>query len=523
MKDPYYKLTLKLLVFFLSVIALCHFTFGYGLILVAVIGGLCALQGRSGASLVIFTFMPFITMINPIVIPRGTAFAIVSRGTSLLMTIALFLAGTRRKGTERLPLGYIFFYLLVALISSFQGWFPKISFLKLINFSAFIIGIYIGTKNINQRREDILLIRASFLAMSNILIFGSLASLAYPPVAYFTTMRSFIEDEGLGYAAELMTEYDGMGLFTGITVHSQFLGPALACFAGWIACDMLFVEKRVRWLHFLLLLPIPVMIYMTRSRTGFITFAALLLCFMFYCIPKVKISDREREKVKSIVLAFAFSIVIAATIAEIRNNTMSNLLRKKNDSQYDERTFIEAFTGSRMGKARECIRDFKLNPLWGMGFQVIPEHHAWFSQGRISYFTAPIEKGILPLMVLGETGIIGVVFFLVFLFSFYIGADRKGYAATLTLFGGLLASNLAEATFFSPAGGGGVFWMITVVGGFIVDMSLKSSCEKGQPQKLIIDDHGCIIGILESNDPKKNSGSHERGSTSGWHGILGRK
>lgn len=521
MKDPLYKLTFNLLVFFTSAITFCHFTFGYGLVLVAVIGGICALRGKIGASLVIFTFMPFVTMINPLIIPRGTAFALVSRGTSLMMTISLFLAGTKRKGNERLPLGSLFFYLLVAFISSAQGWFPKISYLKILNFVAFVSGIYIGTKNINQRKDDILLIRASFLAMSCILIFGSLASLAYPPISYFTSVSYLISLEGLEYVAAKMEDGLEWGLFTGITAHSQFLGPALACFAGWISCDMLFVEKKVKWLHFLLLIPIPVMIYMTRSRTGFITFSALLLFFMFYCIPKVKISDREREKVKSIVLAFAFFIVIAAVVSEIRSNTMSNLLRKKNDSQYDERTFVEAFTGSRMGKVHECMRDFKLNPVWGMGFQVIPEHRELFEQGSISYFSAPIEKGILPLMILGETGIIGAIAFLVFLFSFYAISDRKGYAATLTLFGALLTSNMAEATFFSPAGAGGVFWMITVVGGFIVDMSLKDTADETKGKHVFIDEHGLVIGVI--HDKKSPSSSHERGSSSGWHGILGRK
>lgn len=520
MKDSLYKLTANYLAFFIFVIALCHFTFGYGLILVAVIGGFCALRGKIGASLVIFTFLPFVTMVNPIVIPRGTAFALVSRGTSLMMTASLFLAGTRRKGNEQLPLGLLFFYLVVAFISSSQGWFPTISYLKILNFTAFVAGIYIGTKNINQRKEDILLVRASFLAMSCILIFGSLASLAYPPVSYYTSLRRLISAEGLEYASEIASEELGLRLFTGITVHSQFLGPALACFAGWISCDMLFVEKRVRWLHFLLLVPIPVMIYMTRSRTGFVTFAALLFFFMFYCIPKVKIKDREREKVKSLILAFAFFIVIAAVVAEIRNNTMSNLLRKKVDSQYDERSFIEAFTGSRMGLINSCLRDFKLNPLWGMGFQVMPEHRVWFEQGRISYFSASIEKGILPVMVLGETGIVGAVAFLLFLFSFYAVADRKGYAATLTLFGALLTSNMGEATFFSPAGGGGVYWMITVVGGFIVDMSLKASADDKKTHQIIYDENGNAVAVVPVSPPQP---THERGSGGGWHGILGRK
>jgi hypothetical protein len=78
-------------------------------------------------------------------------------------------------------------------------------------------------------------------------------------------------------------------------------------------------------------------------------------------------------------------------------------------------------------------------------------------------------------MVLGETGIIGAGAFLIFLIMFYHEASIKGYTATLTLFSVLLTTNLAEATFFSPSGGGGVFWMFTVCGGFLIDMSIRAA------------------------------------------------
>ena len=77
-------------------------------------------------------------------------------------------------------------------------------------------------------------------------------------------------------------------------------------------------------------------------------------------------------------------------------------------------------------------------------------------------------------MILGETGIFGAATFLFFLILFYHGASRKGYTASLTLFSLLLGTNMAEATFFSPGGGGGLFWMFTVCGGFLIDMYLKT-------------------------------------------------
>ena len=273
-------------------------------------------------------------------------------------------------------------------------------------------------------------------------------------------------------------EREGAGLFSGITSHSQFLGPCLTCIGGWVACDMLFVERRLRLLHVLLLAPIPIMIAMTRSRIGALTFCMLVVLLSAYCLPRIHILEKERLRIRAMLHAFIALFILILVVVEIRQGTVSRLLRKTNDLSEDQRTLMEALTGSRQGKIRECIHDFRKNPLWGMGFQVVEDHPHLYQQGQISLFSAPIEKGILPVMVLGETGLFGLATFLLFLFMFYHDASQKGYTATLTLFSVLLGTNMAEATFFSPSGAGGTFWMFTVGGGFIIDMAIK--CENAE-------------------------------------------
>ena len=474
LKDPLYNLVARLVGILLAIILLCHFTRGYGLLAVTVPGLLFALRGKTGVTLFIYVLLPVFAMLSPLLIPRGGAFAMITRLTTLFLAGALVLGGSKRHGNDKLPLGYIFFYLAIALISSIQGWFPLISYFKLLNFSAFFMGLYIGTKNINHKKEDILFVRAGFLAIAVILIWGSLATLPFPAIAFYTSLSRTINSEGLEAAIDVARQADYAGLFTGITAHSQFLGPCLACLAGWLACDMLFVERRIRLLHLLLLAPTPIMLAMTRSRAGMLTFCVLLLVLMFYCLPRIQLTEKERNQVKGLIFSFAFIIVVLSVILEVRNGAISRLVRKNNDLEEDQRTLVEAFTGSRQGKIQECLRDFHLNPLWGMGFQVVPEHVESFRTGRISIFSAAIEKGVLPLMVLGETGIIGSLAFTFFLYMFFSVASRKKYIATITLFCALLTTNMAEATFFSPGGMGGVLWMLTVVGGFIVDMNKRS-------------------------------------------------
>ncbi len=474
-KDSLYKLCFYLTAAIVAIIVLCHFTGGSGIIVVAAIGAYCALKGMAGASLFVFILLPFLTMLNPLIIHKAPIFAMVSRLTTLIMVISLVLAGTKRKGRQRLPLGYLFLYLVIALISSFQGYFPLVSYFKILNFSAFITGLYIGTRNINHNKDDLFFVRAGFLAIAAVTIVGSLAVLPFPSIAYYTSLRHTIATEGTEMADIIYQDMDASGLFTGITNHSQFLGPCLACLGGWLACDMLFVEHRIRFFHMLLLVPIPVMIAMTKSRIGLLAFCMLIALLMFYCLPHIQITQKERHKIHGLLLGFVIILILILIVAEVKKGTVSRLVRKTNDTSEDTRTLFEALTNSRQEKINLCLHDFHSNPLWGTGFQVTSDLPYQYQRGEISLFSAPIEKGLLPLMVLGETGIIGAGAFLIFLIMFYHEASIKGYTATLTLFSVLLTTNLAEATFFSPSGGGGVFWMFTVCGGFLIDMSIRAA------------------------------------------------
>lgn len=474
LKDHLHRLVFKLTTLIVASIFFCRVTNGYGIIAVAVFGCFYALRGNAGYSLLVFALLPVLTLLNPLVLPKAPFFAMVSRLTTLGVVIALVLGGAKRKGYEQLPLKYLFFYLACALISSFQGYFPLISYFKIINFSAFITGLYVGTKNIDQRPDDLYFVRAGFIAISIVLVWGSIATLPFPSIAYYTSVRNIIGKEGVEAAEEVLAETSGTGLFTGITTHSQFLGPCLALLGGWVACDMLFVERRLRPLHLLVLIPIPFLIAMTRARIGILTFCMLIVFLCFYCIPRIDIPDKQRHWINSLLASFIILFVILALVAEVKRGSISRLVRKTGDVSEDSRSLLQAITNSRQGKIAECLHDYHQNPLWGTGFQVTEELITMYQQGRISIFSASIEKGLLPLMILGETGIVGTAAFLFFLFMFYHDATEKGYTATITLFSGLLVSNMAEATFFSPGGGGGLFWMVSVCGGFLIDMNLKT-------------------------------------------------
>ena len=291
-------------------------------------------------------------------------------------------------------------------------------------------------------------------------------------MAYFTSLRTQVVEFGLEYAEDFFAEQEGlMGLFTGITVHSQFLGPTVACCFAWLLCDMVIVERRFSPLHLALLLPIPLIAFMTRSRLALLVLAFSVVFIMFYCIPHALIMSKVRSRFSSVMLVLALLLMGAGFAGEVRSGIVSKWLRKTDDVATDARTLSVAVTGSRKGKIEECLHDFHQNMLFGKGFQVDINTKSRFEAGQVSIFSASIEKGLLPLMVLGETGLFGAIAFGIFLVVFFVTCHARHYTATLTLFAVYLSTNLAEATFFSPAGGGGVQWIMMVVGGFVIDMN----------------------------------------------------
>ena len=152
---------------------------------------------------------------------------------------------------------------------------------------------------------------------------------------------------------------------------------------------------------------------------------------------------------------------------------MSKWLRKtatEEDTYRDTRGLLEAVTASRQGLVELNMRDYHLRPMTGMGFQVMEWHRTGYELGEISLWSAPIEKGVLPLMILGETGIVGAVIFVIFLISFTYSMMRRRFVATVTLFWTMMATNMSEATFFSPSGAGGIIWCIAAIGGMCIDV-----------------------------------------------------
>ncbi len=476
--NPLYRATCRYIVFFVMTIGLCRVTSDYFAAVIVLAGILTALANKPGRALIFFLFLPFLGLINPLIFPRTLVYMLITRIGGVIMTFALFIASQQRTGRESLPLGVLGVYIFVSLISSAEGYYPVISYLKLFSFLQFIIAIYVGTRNLHHYPEELFELRAAFFAFCCIVILGSILVLPFPSVAYYTSLRGWIENEGVEEAVSFYnTNTEAMHLFSGVMNHSQTLAVVLACCVGWVFADMVIVEQRISKIHLVLLACSPMLAFLTRSRLSLLTFVVMFTVMTCYCFPRMKVGLRLRGHVRMLMMAGLVLLILALIVMQVRSQAFSRFIRKTEDVSADNRTAMEAFTATRMGAIENGLRDFMRNPIFGSGFQVADYTPMMVQQGMHKWYSSPIEKSLLPMIVLGESGLIGTFVFCVFLFVFYVTCSRKHYYVTISLFTIFLATNLGEGTFFSVNGIGGVVWILSVVGGFLIDLAAKGKVQ----------------------------------------------
>ena len=465
-----YKDVWKSLGWLLLAILASRLTKGAAIAVIALAGLLAMGKNRPGLTILCYMLMPLLVIVNISLRGEGALFGYLSRLCPIAMTMLVVLQAMKRTGRHSIPLGFLYVYLVVATVSSISGWCPLVSYLKVLNFLVFLVGIHLGTMNLHHYYGDLRLLRNGFLAFSVFIIFGSIITILFPSIGYsmfITGMSQWVE---IYDAKAFIENFQGLKLFSGVTNHSQCLSPMVVSCAAWCLLDMLYIERRFSWLHISLICSSPILLYMTRSRMGFVGFAFAMMLVYVWVIPKARVGVVVKRQMQRMFTALALVAILAMIVVQARDQTMSKWLRKTNAVESDQRDMAESVTVTRLGLINENLRDFQRNPMWGMGFQTSEQHKYLYQMGRISLFSAPIEKGVLPLMILGETGAVGVFVFLIFLFSFYATCIRKSYVCTTALMSVYLVLNLADASFFSPGGLGSSLWIVLVCGGFTIDM-----------------------------------------------------
>lgn len=478
MENSIYKLAFKQVIIFCLWVALARISRGFILPVMTLLGMVWAVRRESGKALSMYAMLLMMTAINPNILPNvGMMYSLGLRFGPLM--IGLTLAAIEGLGNKKqsLPLGMMLLYLVVAAFSSAGGWCPEVSYLKLINFLVFLLGIWMGTKGLQNRTQDVFILRGTLLALCAFLIVGSAVLWPFPGISTLNALAHLRDVDDVVMKNKIIQEMidsGGMTMFCGVMNQSQALSPVLSCAFAWTMCDLLFVEGRSRGPHIMLLILALPLLYLTRSRVALVGVLVALTMVYFYLPGRLAVNGKMKSWLGHILLLGGVALIAAAGIAEARSNAITRWLRKTEDVKTDQRTLSEAFTGSRQGLIEMCMDDFHKRPVLGMGFQVAEYTREYATRGKGLILSSPIEKGVIPIMILGETGVIGMTVFILFLISFYFGCANKRLFICITMMALLLSLNMGEATFFSPGGIGGPQWMFCLVGGYALDLAAGS-------------------------------------------------
>jgi hypothetical protein len=387
---------------------------------------------------------------NMAIVPKDSVWTI-GRLAILFVVLFRFLfdLGTGRASLFRQPfyLAFLLFVAAAGMCSVISGYFLHIALLKLLSFTVGITAVFAGTVILRSRRADL---SAWFVAMAGVIVLNGFLAMAW----------------GAGYGRSVMGELRGASsFFQGPFYHPNACGPFSALLALMLFTVWLFSSHRGRWICLVLIPPLLYFMWLSRSRTGFLTLVAGTvivagLAFMPAAQRFIRLRlNMSRTKLilsgTAIALAvFLFDLGSQGVIA----NAVTRFLFKYGTMTNPEEASLLA---TREGLINRGWQNFLERPIFGLGFEVSLDP---YFVANATWFTAPIEKGFLPTAVLEEVGLFGTVPFVLFLLTLTGTLWRRRNAPGLAMLLAYLITNLGEVSIFAMGGPGLVGWMLVAAG-----------------------------------------------------------
>ena len=217
----------------------------------------------------------------------------------------------------------------------------------------------------------------------------------------------------------------------GILDHPNMFGIMNSVFLAFLTTKMAQNKGQFRKIrYYLLLIACLIMIYLSESRTGMISAVTIVMIYL--------LTNKKSLDIKIKIYSFSISLLLGVYLIQPEvlnfvNEGVRNYLAKgySDDPLY-----------SRLGQLENFRQKFEANPFLGSGFGVpfIPNY-----QNFSFSFDLIVEPGNLILAVLGDTGIIGFVLFLILMI--FIFFQNKGYR--WILFVTPIIVSFGEMVFFS--------------------------------------------------------------------------
>jgi hypothetical protein len=265
--------------------------------------------------------------------------------------------------------------------------------------------------------------------------------------------------------------------FQGILNHPQAFGPAMALLGAWAAAR-LFGERRPGWGLVGLTGACLAVVLMSEARTAGV---AMVLGTALSVVAASIVSGRSiRHVAPGLRSKRVWGILLCAALASVAmapeiTQTVQRFVAKDRGAE----SVIDAYERSRGGLIDRMQENIAENPWTGIGFSIATAGPERMQVQRDPVLGlpvgAPIEKGVVPLMVVEELGIFGALWFALWVLVLLRGSARGGlapFAVCLTV----LLLNLGEATLFSPGG----FGLISLI---LLGWAFSTSTKKEFPER----------------------------------------
>ena len=446
-----------------------------GQLLLGILGAILTLRTTTYAGYVLFVFVVYtlnqkkiefaffaimllvaLAIMNPIFFVKDRSFYMITRLSLLALAVGLGITTSRQPSPFLRPFHLLYAYIACIMVTSFWGWAPLISLMKAVLFLVFMLALIKGVAAVVQKGVDIRFVRAAMLAVSCFFILGSIAVIPFPSVG-----RSMLNTKLAFWGIDPL-QSNIVGLFNGLTWHAQTLGPLLAMLNAFLLSDYLCNFRRRHWLYRVLLGGIPVLIYMSSSRTALFGYLLSILAVALFFqgerqTPRIK---RQRVLIACVLLGLLATLAVSmhpATSTRLRAYLLK--ARSTEVATDSDETVGDSLAASRLGMFQRGLENFRGRPFIGNGFQVSPGMQGYSFREHGFLVSAPVEKGVLFAMILEEGGLLGAFLFFSFLIALYVTYRRLAFTCFLSTFTVFLGLNSGEAAFFSTSGGGGILWM----------------------------------------------------------------
>lgn len=444
----------KYLFILIAMMVACKVSAGFAAILVPILVIWAITRDKPVMLIFLVLLSTFFAISNRRLFANNGVTILTARVTLVIMTamVATKLFGGGRATRVVTPFLGIMAYVFWECAVSLQGWQPIISYLKIILFFAIYLGLIGAANQVNRStRTNAKILRSVFLAMFCFLIFGSV----------------LLIPSGLGMMASedalaAIKAGEAVSLFTGITCHSQVLGPLMGILGTFLLADLVFSIKKWDKLYVTLLLCCPLLLVRSSSRTGMGTLIAGWGMVTFLAMRARGLGAQWKNRLMNVaVLIVVVGGMGIVAVPAVREKVAQYVLKYGKDTK---RMTTEDILASRQGKLDEMFRHIAQKPFQGHGFQVSEDMAYEKRHGFVSYLTAPVEKGTWIFAIIEEGGVIGMIIFcgwLLYLFPALI--KRHAYIGASAMWSFLVA-NLGEFSIFSMSYLGGFYWALVFAG-----------------------------------------------------------